>query len=385
MDKNYFESLGNALQESNQPVNFSTESSGNAYLTIRTDADCNLYCDGDLLGSIQAFKVKKFSIPTGLHLITISSELIEEIYEDYEINLTSSDENQIIKVCLKQKEDDYRRKQEEMESLKKQEEEKKLQESMRKFYAVISSNGEIITFYYDNLFSNWNHPLDLSQEFTNMNKHGLNNWGLFSFWENNPQCQEFKTAVFDESVSTCHDIISLSYWFADWRKLERIIGLNYLYTKNVVYMSGMFFQCLKLAEVDVSNFDTSQVTDMSSMFRCCKNMEKLDLSNFDTSKVTDMGYMFFGCDNLIKLDLSNFNTSKVTNMSNMFSNLKKLRNIDVKSFDTSKVTDMSGMFAYCENMEKLDLSNFKIENVTNMSRMFDWSFHVPIPTWYHKA
>ena len=72
-----------------------------------------------------------------------------------------------------------------------------------------------------------------------------------------------------------------------------------------------------IAELDLSELNTSKTYDMSNMFRY-NGFEKLDLSNWDTSNVTDMSEMFYDCQNLISLDVRNFNTSKVVNMSGMF-------------------------------------------------------------------
>ena len=65
------------------------------------------------------------------------------------------------------------------------------------------------------------------------------------------------------------------------------------------------------------------------MFYACMNLTSLDLSNFDTNKVTNMSYMFNNCISLTSLDLSNFDTSNVTNMSSMFNECNNLTTIKV--------------------------------------------------------
>ena len=59
----------------------------------------------------------------------------------------------------------------------------------------------------------------------------------------------------------------------------------------------------------LENFNTSNVKKMNGMFRNCSKLTELDLSNFDTSKVFNMAEMFINCSNLINLDMSkaNFN------------------------------------------------------------------------------
>ena len=140
-------------------------------------------------------------------------------------------------------------------------------------------------------------------------------------------------------------------------------------------MSGMFYACRNLKQIDVSGFDTSRVTNMSGMFNECETVKKLDVTGFDTSKVTDMSAMFRGCQDLSKLDLSKFNTSKVTNMVYMFYTTGaagdcKLK-FDVSSFDTSNVTRMDGMFsAIPYEMKTLDIRNFDMSKVETMENFF---------------
>ena len=139
---------------------------------------------------------------------------------------------------------------------------------------------------------------------------------------------------------------------------------------NVTSLENMFYGCLSLTSLDLSNFDTSNVTNMAQMFYDCSSLTSLDLSNFNTSKVTRMYSLFENCRSLINLNLSNFDTSNVTNMSKMFWYCRKLTSLDLSNFDTSKVENMSYMFSECDKLTSLDLSNFDTSNVTNMAQMF---------------
>ena len=165
-------------------------------------------------------------------------------------------------------------------------------------------------------------------------------------------------------------------WFFYQKKLTEINNLKFLDTSKATNMGNMFYNCIELTSLDLSNFDTSNVTNMGAMFSYCGKLTSLDVSKFDTSKVTDMGYMFYNCSALTSLDVSNFNTSNVTNMKRMFNNCFALTSLDVSKFDTSKVTNMEGMFKYCSNLEKIIVSNdstynFDVSNVTKGSQMFD--------------
>lgn len=123
---------------------------------------------------------------------------------------------------------------------------------------------------------------------------------------------------------------SLAYAFANGKKIDRITGLDRLYTSNVTDMEYMFYNCGRESTVftlDLGDgFDTSNVTNMDNMFCCCgkdSTVFTLNLGDhFDTSKVTDMGWMFYYCGSsspAFMPDLGDkFDTSYVTDMYQMF-------------------------------------------------------------------
>ena len=141
-------------------------------------------------------------------------------------------------------------------------------------------------------------------------------------------------------------------------------------TSNVIDLSNMFYRCSNLTTLDVSNFNTSNVVDMSNMFDACQNLTNLDVSNWDTSNVQNMNYMFLGCSNLTTLDVSNFNTSNVTSMSSMFHSCSNLTNIDVSNFNTSNVINMQHMFNMCKNLTNIDVGNWNVVKVNSTALMF---------------
>ena len=141
-------------------------------------------------------------------------------------------------------------------------------------------------------------------------------------------------------------------------------------TKNVTDMGFMFYGCSRLASLDLSNFNTGNVTDMGYMFNGCSGLASLDVSNFNTGNVTGMGDMFNGCSGLASLDVSNFNTGNVTDMGDMFNGCSRLASLDVSNFNTGNVKKMSWMFSRCSGLASLDLSNFNTGNVTDMGGMF---------------
>lgn len=134
--------------------------------------------------------------------------------------------------------------------------------------------------------------------------------------------------------------------------------------------AAMFAWFIKLQDIDLSHFNTSEVENMMQMFVGLYSCTSLDLSTFDTRNVTSMYQMFAQSRGLLNLNLANFNTSKVTDMSGMFSATEKLTNLDVGHFNTENVTNMSYMFHYMTKLTTLDLSNFRTGKVIIMEAMF---------------
>ena len=62
----------------------------------------------------------------------------------------------------------------------------------------------------------------------------------------------------------------------------------------------MFYECLSLKELNLSNFNTNNVTDMNSMFYGCSSLKELVISNFNTKNVNDINSMFDRCSNELK-------------------------------------------------------------------------------------
>ena len=155
----------------------------------------------------------------------------------------------------------------------------------------------------------------------------------------------------------------------EFSSLTTVTGMELFDTSRVTNMNSMFYDCIKLTSLDVSNFDTSKVTNMSHMFENCSKLTSLDVSNFNTANVTDMNNMFGTCEGLTSLDVSNFNTSNVTDMNSMF-NYCRVTSLDLSNFDTANVTNMNSMFGTCSKLTSLDVSNFNTANVTDMRFMF---------------
>ena len=134
-------------------------------------------------------------------------------------------------------------------------------------------------------------------------------------------------------------------------------------------MTGMFQNCCKLENLDLSNFKTKEVTIMKELFKGCNSLKYLDISSIDTSNVKDMSEMFSECNSLNSLNLSNFKTNNVKNMNKMFNNCSSLLYINLSNFESDNLNNINEMFSGCSSLKGLDASKFNFNDKVNISNM----------------
>ena len=141
---------------------------------------------------------------------------------------------------------------------------------------------------------------------------------------------------------------------------------------NASDCSEMFSSCIKVASLDVSNWDTSNVTSMNMMFLSCEVLTSLDLSNWDTSNVTDMGYMFYYCYELSNVIFGNNWASHKSNskIETQYSPLSKASILDL----ANKIADKSDTSVYTGTqtvkLKKSQQSLFTEDELTALANQF---------------
>ena len=150
-----------------------------------------------------------------------------------------------------------------------------------------------------------------------------------------------------------------------------LLEVYYLETSNLTSAFNLFYSCTGLTYVDLRNSDFSKVETIERMFNTCTNLVAIDgLNDLDISNVDNMGGIFSDCRKLPEINVSNWNVSKVTNFGAVFRRCYELTTIDLSNWDTSNATIMSGIFTNCSKLTEIDLSNWKIDNVTTINQMF---------------
>ena len=160
-------------------------------------------------------------------------------------------------------------------------------------YAVVSSDGQTLTFYYDENKAAW--LAEAGEEkvcdlpFTPGHYPATNN-------------KNITTATFDPSFDNCHDLTTTYTMFFLMDKLTTINNIEYLHTENVTDMGGMFWGCSSLETLDLSHFDTGKVTGngMVGMFNGCSSLETIycaEGTDWSTNDANKAG-MFSDCEKL---------------------------------------------------------------------------------------
>ncbi|EMF0042617.1 BspA family leucine-rich repeat surface protein [Enterococcus hirae] len=140
---------------------------------------------------------------------------------------------------------------------------------------------------------------------------------------------------------------------------------------NVTTMEIAFNQFKSLQKID-QHWTFGKLKTMKQMFWAKDdNSSQLtsigDTAGWDTSTVTNMQGMFLNCTKLENLDLSRWDTSNVTNMSNMFWNCQRLSSIgDTSNWNVSKVTNFSGMFYNCASLSEIRMDNWDFQQLANI-------------------
>ena len=126
-------------------------------------------------------------------------------------------------------------------------------------------------------------------------------------------------------------------------------------TPKLVNMTAMFYRCTNLAEMP-QQLDTTNVTNMRAAFFNCHKFTNI-LSNLNLENIVNDGVygLYWGCINLVDIDVSNYKLSKALNIGTMFTCCNNLSNnsiqsiinmvlnatnvtIDNKNLDNTKVT-----------------------------------------------
>jgi len=161
------------------------------------------------------------------------------------------------------------------------------------------------------------------------------------------------------------------FWFEPVRQVETIEGLDRIDTNQVKSMEGMFYDCNKLKDLDLTHWSTGKVENMSRMFAECSSLTRLNLNGWNVENVTDMFQMFSNCSSLKALSVDAWNTANVSEMSQTFHGCRSITDTSFCSWwNTENVLSMDHMFSACISLKEACLPGFDTSKVVSMRNMF---------------
>lgn len=93
----------------------------------------------------------------------------------------------------------------------------------------------------------------------------------------------------------------------------------------------------------IPKFNCVASSNFRDKFTSCP-AEYIDVSGIDTTNATTLSGCFYYCNKLKEIDLSTWNVNKVTNVNNLFSYCTSLQKIDIRTFSISGMTLKNNVF-----------------------------------------
>ncbi len=147
-------------------------------------------------------------------------------------------------------------------------------------------------------------------------------------------CPGLKTIDLSKMTIGKKKLTNLSQMFMGCSQLTSLILPDKIDTSAVTDMQNMFYGCSSLTELNLKNVTTDSLQNMDHMFAKCSSLEKLDLSSFYTKNVTSMKEIFSNsednvtkfpdCIKLAELNIENFDMSQAIQSNGIKNALSKL-------------------------------------------------------------
>lgn len=183
-----------------------------------------------------------------------------------------------------------------------------------------------------------------------------------------------KLSNLDVSKWNVSNVTSMEKAFAN-NYLIKSLNLSNWDTSNCENSQMMFYSDTALTSIgNTSNWDVSKVKEAYHMFAECQRLQTLETSNWTFTNLVNGGSMFYNCKALSKVDVSNFDLENCTDIGHMFEFCESLTSLDVSKWNTSNIVYMGYTFKSCYKLDKLDVSNFDTANTTNMRALFAYCY-----------
>lgn len=182
----------------------------------------------------------------------------------------------------------------------------------------------------------------------------------------------FKLQSLDLSMFDTSNVTDFGYMFSGDKVISTLHLTDNFVTEKAKDISGIFNDCEKLSNINVSNWNVSNVTSTEKAFANNFLLKSLDLSNWDMSNCENSQMMFYSDTALTSIgNTSNWNVSKITTTHSMFEGCSKLQSLNTSKWVFSNLTNADSMFSNCQVLTKLDTSNWGMGKVIYFGFLFN--------------
>ncbi len=182
----------------------------------------------------------------------------------------------------------------------------------------------------------------------------------------------FKLQSLDLSMFDTSNVTDFGYMFSGDKVMSTLHLTDNFVTEKAKDVSGIFNDCEKLSNINVSNWNVSNVTSTEKAFANNFLLKSLDLSNWDMSNCENSQMMFYSDTALTSIgNTSNWNVSKITTTHSMFEGCSKLQSLNTSKWVFSNLTNADSMFSNCQVLTKLDTSNWGMGKVIYFGFLFN--------------
>lgn len=120
-----------------------------------------------------------------------------------------------------------------------------------------------------------------------------------------------------ENLSTAN-MTSMRLMFSLMSNITEL-NLSTFDTSKVTDMYEMFLTSTKLKTINISGFDTSNVTNFASIFENCYALENIvGIDKLNMESATKMSGMFKNCSRIVEINISKWNCSHCYNVGDLF-------------------------------------------------------------------
>lgn len=162
-------------------------------------------------------------------------------------------------------------------------------------------------------------------------------------------------------TSTTKKVVNM---FKNCQKLVTIDGMNTWDCSNIVNVSGMFYLCKSLTQLDLNMFNYSIIDDFINFLNACSSLTNLDFSNFkiNTEHACDGTFYWLG---MSELTLDNSGVDKYVNLYRSMNWLSNTTSVTLKNFKLSSIKQQ--FYAGCPKLTSVSYINCTMSDTCDVN------------------